>query len=600
VKIINNQLAMFVPFENRNYTNVWSKYLTFSDGLGGSLGLNDNSSSKSSSTCSYANYLKRKEKFFGPVVYDHLSYSERSLLEKDEKDDKENEEKILKKLYTKGNHGKIYTPPPPPSSSNFSASEYGNTLVPLLNMLLKLCYLRQVPDIDFFIGGDLTRPQIKKNLTDIDDKMFPTTDTASAAEFPLSREKYTTYAPILSFFGNKEKFGDIIVPSMNDWVNANEKEDNVTNTNTTTATKWNKKKQVCYYRGKISCFNKLMETAVKLSSTMAIAKEEKMTESTEEGKTEKKKEKKEKEKEKKTEEKIQPFLDADFVPFLDDNVDECLTDRIISISNSSTVDFIIPPISSVKNNVDENRRVEGKVEKVEGENKYLLYIEDDDSRQNYSKLMGSKSVIFKVANDTLINGLGPTSVLEPWYQELLKPMKDHVLIKSDLSNLESKIKWAKSNDMECMQISATAHQLQSNFLSTDTILDYWQFVLIQLAKQLTAPAKLVDKKDNGKSKINEEKRQQSLFVDEDLLLSSLAPLPPDVEDESSEDDSDDDSTGKRKSGKRRPKKKLTKSEIEDRKIKKFENKTELNKLKWENYQVYRLTSFEKEKLLQKN
>jgi hypothetical protein len=214
--------------------------------------------------------------------------------------------------------------------------------------------------------------------------------------------------------------------------------------------------------------------------------------------------------------------------------------------------------------------------------------------------MGSKSVIFKVANDTLINGLGPTSVLEPWYQELLKPMKDHVLIKSDLSNLESKIKWAKSNDMECMQISATAHQLQSNFLSTDTILDYWQFVLIQLAKQLTAPAKLVDKKDNGKSKINEEKRQQSLFVDEDLLLSSLAPLPPDVEDESSEDDSDDDSTGKRKSGKRRPKKKLTKSEIEDRKIKKFENKTELNKLKWENYQVYRLTSFEKEKLLQKN
>jgi hypothetical protein len=486
VKILNNKVAMFVPFVNRDYANIWSQYLNFSKE---SKESKDSKDSKDS--ISYREYLLKKS-LLGPSVYDHLLYSQQVELDELDQKNEEEEKKIVKMntWYAKENDGKIYQPP----IHNQREKEYGNSFALMLDMLIKLCNTRKVPNVDFFIGDNFS---IKKNLSDANDHVFPFSD------FPLAREKYDSYAPICSFFGNEELFGDILVPSMDDWSHAT-KCGAVENNNV----KWTEKKQVCYYCGK---------STSPYSSVIAAL----INNDDEKG-------------EKKKDEKI---IDIGMLS----NTKDYLQDFKL---NGGLVHFIPPPIDS---SIDKSGSSTDK--------KYLLYI--NDQNQHYPSLMNTKSVVFKVSEAK------KDAAACYWYSKILTPGKDYISVKSDLSNLEKKIQWAKNHDVECMQISATALKLRQKFLSVDGILDYWQFILTAINKK------------ESKEKKGDAEIKKSLNLEQDLKFAPITQLPENTET---------------KKTNKRPRKILSKSEKDESRRKKYSKKSDFNKLVWDNYKLKLLNS----------
>jgi len=95
------------------------------------------------------------------------------------------------------------------ASSDFWGDAY---LTQLKHMLLTLCEKRAVADCEFFINKR-DFPQLKANLTEPYDFLYAGNDE------PLSRELYSTYAPIASFFVGSS-FADIPLVCTDDWETA--------------------------------------------------------------------------------------------------------------------------------------------------------------------------------------------------------------------------------------------------------------------------------------------------------------------------------------------------------------------------------------------
>jgi len=89
------------------------------------------------------------------------------------------------------------------------------------------------------------------------------------------------------------------------------------------------------------------------------------------------------------------------------------------------------------------------------------------------------SVIIKVA---------PRQVADTmWYFPLLKPYYDHVPVKSDLSDLEEKLRWCRQNDDKCQVIADNARKLWDKWLSQDPCVDYVEMVCKQISKRFVNP-----------------------------------------------------------------------------------------------------------------
>ena len=75
-----------------------------------------------------------------------------------------------------------------------------------------LCTTRAVPDVEFFINKR-DFPQLKRNVSEPYDFIYDQDNV------PLDREKYTSYAPIASFFVGND-FADVPFVTTDDWETA--------------------------------------------------------------------------------------------------------------------------------------------------------------------------------------------------------------------------------------------------------------------------------------------------------------------------------------------------------------------------------------------
>lgn len=106
--------------------------------------------------------------------------------------------------------------------------------------------------------------------------------------------------------------------------------------------------------------------------------------------------------------------------------------------------------------------------------KYIIYVDGHSASNRYSFMMKTGSVILKVDSFEKVAN-------EMWYSTLLKPYVDHVPIKSDLSDLEDKIKWCKANDDKCKLIASNAFRLYNRVITKGSIMDYLQLVCYNIS-----------------------------------------------------------------------------------------------------------------------
>ncbi len=69
-----------------------------------------------------------------------------------------------------------------------------------------------------------------------------------------------------------------------------------------------------------------------------------------------------------------------------------------------------------------------------------------------------------------------------WISNNLKPYKHYIPIKSDLSDLEEKIKWCKENDDECKKIVKQAKLFVDSYITKETITNYMSYLFNRISK----------------------------------------------------------------------------------------------------------------------
>lgn len=217
VKIVNNQLKVFLPFSNVNYINEWSNHI---------------------------NIDKTKYKDFND---------------------------FLKHIYDMENRHFI------PSSVNkyintwyandfllrheYPIKENDTNVSVIKNMLEELCLERKLPDIEFFINKrDL--PIIKRNSTE------PYHNIWDSENKPLVSHNYNKYSPILSMVSS-DKFADILFPTTEDWVRIQSKnnkwfQNNCREYNDIFSTPWKNKKPTAVFRGSSTGIGVTIETNPRL------------------------------------------------------------------------------------------------------------------------------------------------------------------------------------------------------------------------------------------------------------------------------------------------------------------------------------------------
>ena len=98
--------------------------------------------------------------------------------------------------------------------------------------------------------------------------------------------------------------------------------------------------------------------------------------------------------------------------------------------------------------------------------KYLINVEGNSAAYRLGYMLGLESVILHVETKFKI-----------WLEEFLIPDTHYILIKSDLSNLNEKIKWCKMNDNKCKEISKNAKIIYDKIMNKDFIMDYMKNIL---------------------------------------------------------------------------------------------------------------------------
>jgi hypothetical protein len=104
---------------------------------------------------------------------------------------------------------------------------------------------------------------------------------------------------------------------------------------------------------------------------------------------------------------------------------------------------------------------------------YILNIEGHVSAYRLSYEMSFGSVILLVK-----------SKWSMWITKFLEPYVHYVPVEEDLSDLTEKIEWCINNDEKCQEIAQNSLQFYDDFLKMDSILDYLQKVLFELAEMM--------------------------------------------------------------------------------------------------------------------
>lgn len=197
VKIINNELKVFLPFSNINYQNEWSELI-------------DTQNILSIMRQSYKtqNYVF-KDKYINKFPEEW--YANNSILRLE-----------------------------------YPISEKDTNICIYKDMLIELCKTREIPDVEFFLNRR-DNPILTKNLCEPYDCIW-------GENKPLVSHLYNKYTPILSM-STEEKHADLLFPTYDDWARVQQDNnkwfvDSCCNFNTENFNKvWQSKKQTAIFRG---------------------------------------------------------------------------------------------------------------------------------------------------------------------------------------------------------------------------------------------------------------------------------------------------------------------------------------------------------------
>ena len=171
IKIVDNQLKVFIPFSKDKFQNEWSDRIKFNK-----------------------NHFRNLNHF--------ISHSQ------------ELEGRVFKSRYVNQHIDEWY------ANNNIFRYEYpcqeGDSGIPMIsNMFRELCKHRKIPDIEFFINKR-DFPLFHKNSLEPYQNIYNNT--------PLVSHNYEKYSPLLSMVENKD-FADIAIPTWADWDRVSNQED---------------------------------------------------------------------------------------------------------------------------------------------------------------------------------------------------------------------------------------------------------------------------------------------------------------------------------------------------------------------------------------
>jgi hypothetical protein len=187
VKIMDNQLKVFLPFSKNKFINEWSRNIKVNPSYINNV----------------SDFLRNND------IYKNGSSDVKLILS------------FIEHVQTlsgyKFNPRSVHT-----SAANWYANnclvrfenpthEGDNNVGAVKNMLEELCRNRNVPDIEFFINRR-DFPILTKDLTEAYNHLW-NSDTV-----PLVSHKYDQYSPILSMSNIPSKYADIVIPTHEDWI----------------------------------------------------------------------------------------------------------------------------------------------------------------------------------------------------------------------------------------------------------------------------------------------------------------------------------------------------------------------------------------------
>ena len=311
------------------------------------------------------------------------------------------------------------------------SSLYVNTIY---HMFSQLCKKYKIPDCEFFINR-FDFPSITKKLNEPYFHLFGTRNE------PLRKNKFNSYAPILSYSVTKDS-ADIPIPTPDDWEIITKMifpyECRDVYTNKFLEIKWENKIPTAFFRGGstgcgVTIFDNPRLKVAHLSSIW------------------------------KNNNKYNQNNKIDGISFLDAGITKpnnpfkkLIDDKYINFIKFKDLKFkladFFPMIEQTKY-------------------KYLLDIEGYSAAWRLPFILASGSLVLKVDSQYKI-----------WFSNILKPWVHYVPVKNDLSDLAKQITWCKENDKECKKIAQNAKKFVKEIINEKYILEYLQFVLIEINK----------------------------------------------------------------------------------------------------------------------
>lgn len=315
-------------------------------------------------------------------------------------------------------------------------NEHGPTLwgqhlvTSIVDMLYHLTQCKKIKDKSFFINKR-DYPQLRYDLTEPYDFLFP-----EKTKIP---DRYTEngvgFIPIYSFFSSNV-FADILIPSTDDWDTvtgliplSDNPSDKYADTNYLKykGIKWSDKKNYAFFRGSgtggptIESNQRFM--LAKLSADLNDPS----------------------------------ILDAGIVTW---NIRDkkISSDQPVTFPRKDKLGFQLSSFVPMS----EQMKI-----------KYIIYVDGHCAAARYIYLMKMKVLILK------IESIRPETA-ELWFFPLLEDGVDHVSVKSDLSDLVTKIKWCQDHDDECKKIAKEAYRKYKKYLNKDKVLDYFGYLINEI------------------------------------------------------------------------------------------------------------------------
>lgn len=398
VLIRDNRVCIFAPFVNSDYTNNWCHNLKF-----------DSSDGRLKTYYAEKKKFMRKEKIIPIKKWWCNAY-------------------ILDNEHTVVN-----------GERQWVGDHY---IIALRDMFETTCMNRKVPDCEFFINKR-DHPILKKNLTEPYDFLFDNIDT------PLTRGKYDSYTPVLSFYSS-DKFADIMIPVVEDWAMAvdkvfpnttfhyknNEGKVIISSGNENHLSKnikfipWAYKKPMAIFRGSATGGGVDSSTNQRLKLVEISMQRP-------------------------------DLIDAKLTSW--NMRDKKMLNKQVTYIKPDTFDFYAGKLNYIplyKQNMY----------------KYAVFVQGHSCANRMGYLLRMGFVVLKV--DSTCNAP------DMWFFKLLKPYIHYIPVKSDMSDLCSQIEWCVNHDDVCKKISSTSKRFYNEFLTKEPIMDYIQMLISSIHKKM--------------------------------------------------------------------------------------------------------------------